>query len=76
MMHDFEMKFVVVDGKLTGGEVGEKPAPLDPIDQTTFQHSEYASLKMSFNVENGKVVWVTVRQGEGEPMIFQKAGGK
>jgi ankyrin repeat protein len=76
MMSDFEMKFAVVDGKLTGGEVGEKPAPLDPIDQTTFQHSEYPSLKMSFNVENGKVVSVTVRQGEGKPMIFQKAGGK
>jgi hypothetical protein len=75
-MEGFELKFEVIDGKLTGGSVGEKAAPFYPIDKVTFQHSEYTSFKVTFNVQDGKVVSVTGLGRSGEPMVFKKTGAK
>src|ERR1041385_8361916 len=56
----FEMKFKVVDGKLTGGPIGDKPDTWDALDNTRFQHAEEISVKLEFISENAKVVSVTV----------------
>ncbi len=75
-MDTIELKFDVIGGKLTGGAVGQKAAPFDAIDKSTFQHSEVASLKLTFNVEDGKVISVTVNQRGANPMVFKKTGAK
>ena len=75
-MEGFDLKFEIVDGKLSGGMVGQKMGSWDAIDTTTFQYSEYPAMKMTFNVENGKVVAVTVKRGDNPPMVFKKAGGQ
>jgi len=75
-LSDYEVKVDLVDGKLLAGWVGEKMATLDPVDQTTFQHSEYASLKFSFQLDNGKVASLTVRQGDGQPRVYRRAEAK
>jgi len=71
-----ELKFEIVDGKLTGGPVGQKPSAYDAVDQTGFQLSEAPAVKIAFNVEGGKVVSLTVKQGNGNTMVFKKAGGQ
>ncbi len=68
-----ELKFEVIDGKLTGGPIGQKPAAYDAIDATTFQHPEFP-VKLAFTVEGGKVVSLAVKQGDGNAMVFKKAG--
>ena len=70
-----ELKFEIVEGKLTGGPVGQKPAAYHAIDQTTFQHPEFP-LKLAFTVEGGKVVSLAVKQGDGNTMVFKKAGAQ
>jgi len=73
-MEGMELKFEIVDGKLTGGFVGQKPTAYDAVDQTTFQHPEYPAVKVAFNIEGGKVVSLTVKQGDGNTRVFKKAG--
>ncbi len=70
-----ELKFVIAGGKLTGGPIGQEPAAYDAIDETTFQHPEFP-VKVSFTVEGGKVVSLTVKQGDGNAMVFKKAGAQ
>jgi hypothetical protein len=69
----FELKFTIVDGKLTGGVVGQKPTLYDAMDKNTFENSEFRALKVTFNVEGGKVVSLTVKRGDADPMIFKRA---
>jgi hypothetical protein len=63
-----------VDGKLTGGPVGQKPTEYDAVDQNTFQDPEYPAVKLAFNIEGGKVVSLTIKQGDGSTRVFKKAG--
>lgn len=71
-----DLKFEIVGGKLTGGAVAQKPDAWDAVDKVTFQHPEYAAAKLTFNVENGKVVSVTFKRGEGNSMTFKKAAAQ
>lgn len=75
-MEGFELKFEIVDGKLTGGPVGQKPSAYDAVDQATFQLSEFPAVKVAFNMEGGKVVSLTVKQGDGSTRVFKKAGAQ
>jgi ankyrin repeat protein len=70
-----ELKFEIVDGKLKGGPIGQKPAAYDAIDKITFQHPEFP-LKVAFTVEGGKAVSLTVKQGDGNAMVFKRAGAQ
>jgi ankyrin repeat protein len=70
-----ELKFEIVDGKLTGGPIGQKPSAYDAIDQTTFQHPEFP-VRLAFTVEGGKVVSLAVKQGDGNAMVFKKAAAQ
>ncbi|HXI38918.1 MAG TPA: ankyrin repeat domain-containing protein [Bryobacteraceae bacterium] len=70
-----ELKFEIVDGKLTGGPIGQKPTAYDAIDVTTFQHPEFP-VKLAFTVEAGKVVSLAVKQGDGNAMVFKKTGAQ
>jgi hypothetical protein len=70
-----ELKFEIIDGKLTGGPIGQKPSAYDAIDQTTFQHPEFP-VKLAFTVEGGKVVSLAVKQGDGNAVVFKKAGAQ
>ena len=58
----FEVKFDVVDGKLTGGGPGFK-LTLGAIDKTTFRPEEMPAATITFNVENGKVISLTFQRG-------------
>jgi ankyrin repeat protein len=71
-----EVKFEVVNGKLMGGWTGGQAAPFDAIDKFTFQHSEYAGLKVTFRLEQGKVVSLTLTRDGGKPAVFQKMGNQ
>jgi|SRR5579863_2763995 len=75
-MEGMELKFEVADGKLSGGAVGQKPTAWDATGPGAFQHPEATQVKLTFNLENGKVVSVTVKQGEGNTMLFKKTGAQ
>jgi hypothetical protein len=72
----FEMRFKVVDGKLTGGPIGDKADAWDALDNTRFQHSDEISVKLEFTSENGKVVSVTVTGFGDKPMTFKRTEPK
>jgi ankyrin repeat protein len=73
---NFELKFKVVDGKLTGGPIGQKAEAWDALDSTRFQHPEEVGVKLAFTVENGKVVSVTVTGFGDKPMVFKRTEAK
>jgi hypothetical protein len=68
----FEVKFDIVDGKLTGGPIGQKPEAYDAVDSTTFQHPVMTMLKLSFNVEAGKVSSLSMKRGANKPAVLKK----
>ncbi|HKW98437.1 MAG TPA: ankyrin repeat domain-containing protein [Bryobacteraceae bacterium] len=70
-----ELKFQIVDGKLTGGPVGQKAAAYDAIDRVTFQHPEFP-VKLVFASENSKVTSLTIHQPGGNTMEFKKTGAQ
>ena len=69
----FEVKFDIVDGKLTGGPVGQKPESYDAVDSTTFRHPVMTMLKLTFNLEAGKVSSLTLKRGDNKPTVLKKA---
>ena len=69
----FEVKFDVVDGKLTGGGPGFK-LTLGAIDKTTFRPEEMPAATITFNLENGKVSSLTFQRGAGEPTVLKRSG--
>jgi hypothetical protein len=73
---NFELKFTVVDGKLTGGPMGQKADAWDPLDNTRFQHPEDLDVKLAFTTDNGKVVSVTVTGFGDKPMVFKRTEAK
>jgi len=66
------VKFDLVDGKLTGGNGGFK-LTLDAIDKVTFRPAEMPAATITFNVENGKVISLTFQRGEGQPIVMKRA---
>jgi hypothetical protein len=71
----FEIKFSLVDGKLTTADAGLK-LTLDAIDKTTFRPAEMPAASITFNVEGGKVTSLTFRRRAGEPMVLKKSGAQ
>jgi|SRR5579862_1103634 len=67
-----DVKFDVVDGKLTGGNGGFK-LTLDAVDKVTFRPAEMPAATITFNVENGKVISLTFRRGEGQPIVMKRS---
>jgi hypothetical protein len=67
-----DVKFDVVDGKLTGGNGGFK-LTLDAVDKVTFRPAEMPAATITFNVENGKVISLTFQRGEGQPIVMKRA---
>lgn len=67
----FDIKFAVVDGKLTGGNPGMK-LTLDAVDKITFRPVEMPAATITFNVEDGRVVSLAFRRGEGEPTVMKR----
>jgi hypothetical protein len=67
----FEVKFDVVDGKLAGGNAGFK-LTLDAVDKNAFRPVEMPAATITFNVEDGKVISLTFRRGEGEPTVMKR----
>jgi hypothetical protein len=70
----FDVKFAVVENRLSGGVIGQKPDVWDAVDKTTFQHPENTTLKIEFNVENGQVASVTIKRGDNKPTVLKKTG--
>lgn len=66
-----DFKFVLKDGKLTGGPVGQDPLTLGAIDKTTFRPGDIVAVTITFNVEGGRVTGFTLKQGETS-RVFQK----
>jgi hypothetical protein len=73
---NFELKFSVVDGKLTGGPIGQKADAWDALDNTRFQHAEEIGVKLEFTTGDGKVVSVTVTGFGDKPMMFKRTEAK
>ena len=66
-----DVRFDLVDGKLTGGNGGFK-LTLDAVDKVTFRPAEMPAATITFNVENGKVISLTFRRGEGQPIVMKR----
>lgn len=58
-----EATIIVKDGKLFVGGFGRDLQPLMALDNTTFRPLNFAGLTLTFNVETGKVVSMTLKQG-------------
>jgi hypothetical protein len=58
-----EASIIVKDGKLFVGGFGRDLQPLMALDNTTFRPLNFGGLTLTFNVEAGKVVSMTLKQG-------------
>ena len=79
-----EFSFTVQDGKLTGGNIFENPAAIEPLDKTTFRLPSPFPMAppatITFTIEDGKVTGFTLkRSGLGMSLpdvVFHKAATK
>ena len=69
-----EFVFSVKEGKLQGGPPGQSMV-LNAFDNTTFQPGDFYGLKIVFNLENEKVVGLTLDQ-RGNKQVFKRVEGK
>jgi hypothetical protein len=58
-----ELNFVVKDGKFYGSSPNGGQFPLMAVDNTNFKPTSFSGLHFTFNVEGGKVVGLTFKQG-------------
>ena len=58
-----EATIIVKEGKLFVGGFGRDLQPLMALDNTTFRPLNFGGLTLTFNVETGKVVSMTLKQG-------------
>ncbi len=70
-----ELIFTVKDGKLAGGPAGQNPLVMGAIDKVTFRPLEIEGITVTFHLEGGKVVSLTLKQG-GRSSVFKKADEK
>lgn len=75
-MEGFDLKFAIVDGKLTGGRAAQKPSTWEAVDKVTFQNAESPGFRLTFNLENGKVVSLTVNRGGANEMVFKRTANQ
>jgi hypothetical protein len=54
----------VKDGKFLVAGFAREPIPLMALDNTTFRPLAFAGISLKFNVEAGKVVSMTFKQGQ------------
>jgi hypothetical protein len=59
-----EATFLVKDGKFLVAGFAREPIPLMALDNTTFRPLAFAGISLKFNVEAGKVVSMTFKQGQ------------
>jgi hypothetical protein len=59
-----EVTFAVKEGKLVVNGFAPREVALMPIDQTTFRPLAFDGITLTFNVESGKVVSMTFKQGQ------------
>ena len=72
---DFEMKFTIREGSLTGSAAGRDDFTLVAVDKTTFSIAEFEGVTLAFRVEGGKVTGVTFKRGD-RTTILQKVEQK
>lgn len=66
-----EFSFTVKDGKLTGGNIFDDPAPLKPVDELTFKLLGFEESTIVFRVESGKATGFIWKQRTGDT-VFRK----
>ena len=58
-----EFTLTLKDGKLTGAPTGQNPVTLGAIDKITFKPTELEGVTITLNVEGGKIIGFTLKQG-------------
>ena len=69
-----EATVVVKDGKLSVAGFGPQPIPLMALDKTTFRPVAFAGASLTFTVEDGKVVSMTLKQANGPTTVMKRIG--
>jgi hypothetical protein len=67
----FVLKISLENGKLVAVEE-EAASDLGALDRTTFRVEQFPSVKLVFQVENGKVTGLTLDEGDGNPMRLKR----
>jgi len=69
-----EATIVVKDGKLTVVGFGPQPIPLMALDKTTFRPVAFAGITLTFTVEGGKAVSMTLKQTNRPTTVMKRSG--
>jgi ankyrin repeat protein len=64
-----EVTVTVQDGKLMVGGFTRQPQPLMALDSTTFRPIAFGGIKLTFNVEGGKVTGIAFKQGNNTTQL-------
>jgi len=71
---DTEATVIVKDGKLSVTGFSSEPIPLMALDKTTFRPVAFAGATLTFTVEGGKVVSMTLKQSNGPTTVMKRSG--
>jgi len=71
---DTEATIIVKDGKLSVAGFSSEPIPLMALDKTTFRPVAFAGATLTFTVEGGKVVSMTLKQTGGPTIVMKRSG--
>lgn len=69
-----EATITVKDGKVSVGGFGPQPTALMPLDKTTFRPIAFTGFTLTFTVEDGKVVSMTLKQGGAVTNVMKRVG--
>jgi|ERR1041384_260086 hypothetical protein len=69
-----EVTVTAKDGKLSVAGFGPQPIALMALDQTTFRPVAFAGATLTFTVEGGKVVSMTLKQSNGPTSVMKRSG--
>lgn len=69
-----EVTVVVKDGKVSVAGFGPQPLLLMALDKTTFRPVAFAGATLTFTVEDGKVVSMTLKQANGPTNVMKRIG--
>jgi hypothetical protein len=58
-----EINIIVKDGKLFGSPANQPPFALMAIDKTAFRPAAFGGVTLTFNVVDGKVTGIALKQG-------------
>jgi hypothetical protein len=68
----FEVKVEVAGGKLMVTPIGQKPIAAEALDKTTFRPVDMPAMTFTFQTGGGKVIGLTVKQGDKVQMVLKK----